>query len=137
MQLNPDQKQAIGFHIEGFKKFLEGQDAKKALSDFESRTWLFKNLLGEQTLPNLTEQGLGQVLKSLWALNFWSNKDYKIKQLLESNGFGTIRGNLWVLLHGTGPIEQRYDTFRKSVKGFGPAMITEILVTMFPDKYCL
>lgn len=137
IQLSPEQRQAIRAHIEGFKQYVQGQDAKEYLDEVATRTKLFKQLLSPEHLPQLTEEEFSQVMMRLWALNFWRNKDYKIKQVLQDNGISRMRESLTDLLHGTGSIDTRYDRFRDNVKGLGPAMITEILATMFPDRYCI
>ncbi len=135
--LSSYQKNAIHSHLQGFKKYLEGEAAKEVIDEIAERTALFKKLLTEDAIVNLTEKEFSEVIQNLWAINFWKKREYKISQLITENGIDNLRGNLVGLLHMPAPIESRYDQFRKSIKGMGPAMITEILITMFPDRYCL
>jgi hypothetical protein len=137
MGLNLEQKRAIDVHIEAFKAWTKGQNAEDFFVVVASRTNIFRGSLAEKKLPLLTEADFSEVIKALWAMNFWKNKEYKIKQLIQDNGIAKLRDELGHLLYGVGTIDARYDRFRQNVKGFGPAMVTEILITMFPEKYCL
>ena len=54
---------------------------------------------------------------------------------MKKNGIEKIRISLNGLLYGAEPLETRFDNF--NVKYFGMATITEIMVTMSPDRYAL
>ena len=74
----------------------------------------------------------------MWASHFWSNKDWYIEnKLLIPNGIVKIRENLSKLLYGDGSIVKKYNEFKANVKGFGPSALSEILLFIFPDQYCL
>jgi hypothetical protein len=53
------------------------------------------------------------------------------------NGLEALLENVADLVWSTQPIQQRWDSFRKKVKGIGPAMVSEILCHTHPDKYML
>jgi len=78
-----------------------------------------------------------EYLTKLWAMLIWGNKEYIINKLIEDNGLVKIKSNLANLLYDKKPIEDRWDTFRKEIKGFGPAMISEILCHTFPDEFMI
>ena len=42
-----------------------------------------------------------------------------------------------LLLWGKGNVSERYDAFRSELKGFGTAMITEIMALVHPNEYGL
>ena len=73
----------------------------------------------------------------LWAMLIWGNKKYKVDQLIEDNGFEKIKKELSNLLYGSRPIEERWDLFKKEIKGFGPAMMSELLCYVHPNDCML
>ena len=73
----------------------------------------------------------------LWAMIIWGNKKYRVDQLIEDNGFEKIKKELSNLLYGVEPFESRWDHFKQTIKGFGPAMMSELLCYVHPDKYML
>ena len=52
-------------------------------------------------------------------------------------GFDKIKINLSELLFGEDKIEERWNSFKKKIKGFGPAMMSEILCYTYPNEYML
>lgn len=62
----------------------------------------------------------------------WGNKQYAIDKMIEE-----IKKDLADLLWGNSPIEKRWDFFRKKSKGFGPAIMSELLCMINPKKYYL
>ena len=92
-------------------------------------------LLSPQNIVDLDEPGFRELFKNLWASGMWGNKDYRANTILEENGIEKIRISLNGLLYGAEPLETRFDNF--NVKYFGMATITEIMVTMSPDRYAL
>ena len=137
--MNAKQIAAIHSHFEGFTLYLESEDGKETISEIKERTRLIRPLLDTEHVEKLTEEEFAIVMKNLWALNFWRNKDFKIQQLLLTNeGVEEIAAGFLHLL-GVYPhaIGDAYDDFRALLRGFGQASITEILITMSPDNYCL
>lgn len=57
--------------------------------------------------------------------------------LIADNGFTELKKKLSELLFGDDPIEKRWDAFLKSVKGLGPATISELLTYAYPDEYII
>jgi len=98
------------------------------------RTW-YKKKLSRKVIDRLTEEDFAKLIKDLWATLIWSNKDYKVKKLLEDNAFPTIKKSLKNLLYGTESLEKRWDGFRAAIKGLGPSSMSEILTFSNPDKY--
>ncbi len=137
--LNAQQVAAIHSHHAVFSLFLESEDEKEIISNFRERTKFTNRLLDSEHIERVTEEEFATVMKNLWALNFWKNKDFKVCQLLDTNdGVQEISAGFEYLL-STYPqyIGDAYDDFRAILKGFGQASITEILITMDPHHFCL
>ncbi len=137
MALSKLTSRTIDRYVDGFKQWLTGKDGTETIDVIGEKVRVIEPLLSKEHIAKLTEEEFGSVLKQLWALNFWGNKDFKIQQVLQQNGIEKLRRELDLLLHGGGPIGVRYDFFKEHVKGFGPAILTEILIIAFPDDYCL
>lgn len=98
------------------------------------RNW-YHEKLSKEKIDTLTEEDFGTLIKDLWATLIWSNKDYKVKKLLEDNPFPKMKSSLKDLLYGSEPTEKRWDNFRASIKGLGPSSMSEILAFSNPDQY--
>jgi hypothetical protein len=57
------------------------------------------------------------------------------QKIVDENSLRAIIQNLKYLLYGEDDIWLRYEGFRKNIKGFGSAILAEILAFVFPDKY--
>ena len=100
----------------------------------QDRQALFANVLSQQAIDQMTELEFGQVISSLWASQMWGNKGYLVDKLVQENGLPALRAHLKDLLWGARDLTTRYDDFRKKVKGFGTAMLAEILAFVHPDQ---
>jgi hypothetical protein len=67
----------------------------------------------------------------------WGNKQYVVDKLVAEHGLVVVREELANLIWGSSPIEQRWDRFRKTIKGMGPAMMSELLAHVHPDRFLL
>src|SRR5690606_26107020 len=88
-------------------------------------------------LLSLSTDELYEYLASLWAMLMWGNKRYVVDKIIENNGLVGVRQHLADLVWGETDIELRWNTFRKAVKGMGPAMISEILCKTHPDSMAI
>lgn len=91
----------------------------------------------QERIDNMTGEDLYEYLGKLWAMLIWGNKQYKVDQLIADNTLDKIRTELGSLLYSNNGIEEKWNRFRKEIKGFGPAMISEILCHTFPEEYML
>lgn len=137
VQLTDEQKATIREYITGFKEFLKTAKAQEWDENSKKKTALHQKLLRPEHVERLTEDDFGTIVKSLWASLIWGNKEYLINKILEDNGIAKIRQELALLLFGSQPLEERFDRFKKQIKGLGPSSITEILVFTHPDRCCL
>jgi len=134
IQLDEEQTQRIESHFEQFRKFLETEEAKSWKQERHDRTQLYARLLNPDAVERLTEIELGQILEGLWANAGWTNKTYVADRVLKTNELSHLKSELRNLLWGDEPLEQRYDEFMKTVKGLGPASVTEIMAFVHPAQ---
>lgn len=85
----------------------------------------------------MTEEDFFEFISRLWSMLIWGNKKYVVDKLIADNGFAELKKHLAELLYGTAPIEKRWNTFLKSVKGMGPATISELLTYANPNEYVI
>lgn len=85
----------------------------------------------------MTEDEFLEYISKLWSMLIWGNKKYVVDKLIADNGFLALKKQLAELLYGTSPVEKRWDLFLKSVKGMGPATISELLTYANPQEYVI
>lgn len=112
------------------------EQKEKELAEREERVKWYKDKMGSpDKISKLTEKDLHELMENLWALGFWKNKAYKVNKLIKDNGLEKIRAAFINLLYADDPVAERWDNFRKSIKGLGPSSLSEILTLVFPEKY--
>lgn len=85
----------------------------------------------------MTEDEFLEYISKLWSMLIWGNKKYVVDKLIADNGFVALKKQLAELLYGTSSIEKRWDVFLKSIKGMGPATISELLTYANPQEYVI
>lgn len=85
----------------------------------------------------MTEEEFLEYISKLWSMLIWGNKKYVVDKMIADNGFATLKSQLAELLYGTSSIEKRWDLFLKSIKGMGPATISELLTYANPQEYVI
>jgi hypothetical protein len=90
-----------------------------------------------ERLRLMTEDDLAAYVSQIWAMRIWGNKQYVVDKLIQDHGLPKVREELAALVWSDQPIEKRWDAFRNSIKGFGPAMMSEILCHTHPDRFML
>ena len=90
-----------------------------------------------ERLHAMTEEDLLEYLSKLWAMLIWGNKQYVVDKLVTDHGLQVVRGELANLIWAATPIEDRWDRFRKTIKGMGPAMMSELLAHVHPEKFLI
>ena len=108
---------------------------EKDLADRRERKAYYQSWTKDR-IALVTEEEFHDYLSRLWAMRIWGNKEYAIGKIIEGNGFPAVRKHLAALLWGEGPVESRWDAFRSSVKGIGPATMSELLCHTHPEE-CL
>lgn len=88
-------------------------------------------------LLSMTEEDFLEYISKLWSMLIWGNKKYVVDKLIQDNGFTNLKNHIAELLYGSSPIEKRWDVFLKTVKGMGPATISELLTYSNPKEYVI
>lgn len=88
----------------------------------------------EATLANMGLDDFYEYMGKLWAMMIWGNKKYYIDKLIDDNGFVELKDALVTMLYGNEPIEKRWDEFMNSIKGVGPATVSELLTYVHPKE---
>jgi len=136
-ELTHEQKQTIKRYIEEFKVFMKTEKGLEWEQDRKSKLDLIKTKLSKEHVLNLTENEFGRIIKTLWATEMWTNKDYIVGKLLKDNSLQKMREEFNELIYGKDTLEARFDKFRKRTKGLGPSSLTEILLFTAPTDYCI
>jgi len=74
-------------------------------------------------------------ISQLWAMLIWGNKDYIVDKIINDNNLELLKEKLAWFIWANDPIEERWNNFRSEIKGFGPAMMSELLCSVYPNKY--
>jgi len=128
--------QFLGAYIE-WNKTPEGQ---QNMQDHRDHQRYFQERLSRKSLQEMDELKFTEVYKGLWASNIWGNKDWYVEnRLLKPNkDLGYIKDNLAKLFYDNNIVlAQRYNEFKKHIKGLGSSALTELLHFVFPNKHCL
>ncbi len=134
MNLTENQKEFFTRYIRVYEHYVQSTEYMEDIENRQQRQSLYANLLSRETIDQMTELEFGQVISSLWASQMWGNKGYLVDKAIQENGLPAIKANLKNLLWGIGDLASRYDDFRKKVKGFGTAMLAEILAFIHPSQ---
>lgn len=100
------------------------------------RTLYYQSYTKDKLLKMNTDQFYEYIAK-LWSMIIWGNKKYIADKLIEDNNFENLKNKLAELLYGSSNIENRWDSFLKTVKGLGPATISELLAYIDPKQFIL
>lgn len=106
------------------------------LKERKERAAYYQSWTVERLQPMSAEE-LGEYLSKLWAMSIWGNKQYVVDKLITDNGLPNVLKRLSDLIWSESSLAQRWDTFRKTVKGVGPAMMSEILCYAHPTTCML
>lgn len=105
-------------------------------SERKERKKYYQSLTKDKLIA-MTEDEFLEYISKLWSMLIWGNKKYVVDKLIADNGFTALKKQLAELLYGTNPIEKRWDLFLKSIKGMGPATISELLTYANPQEYII
>jgi hypothetical protein len=122
-------------HIENYKQHLSKNPDKytEDMAERRSRCDFYQAWTKDRILQ-MSEEDLYQYISKLWAMLIWGNKKYVVDKMVQDNGLDGLRRLLADLVWGAGPLVNRWDSFKKNAKGFGPAMISEILCYVHPAE---
>ena len=131
-------KQLLQKHLKNFliKLSKEPEKLKGDQQERNERVIYYQGWTKDKILK-MSEEDLLEYLSKLWAMLIWGNKQYVVSKMISDNGFKTLKNDLAELLWSDASIEKRWDKARKSLKGFGPAMLSELLCHVHPNEFIL
>ncbi|HBJ78284.1 MAG TPA: hypothetical protein DDY85_04505 [Fusobacterium sp.] len=126
---------------EAIKNFLEKKETNKTYyeenwNERKERKEFYQNFTKEKLL-SMSEEIFFEYIGKLWSMLIWGNKQYIINKLIEDNSFDKLKKELAEFLYGIKPLEIRWDSFLKSIKGLGPATMSELLTYINPREYVI
>ncbi len=127
-------KKHVDIYTKRYQK--ESESYKQDLAERQDRTKYYQSW-NKERLATIDESELYEYFGKLWAMLIWGNKQYVVNKLIQDNGLNTLRNSLIDLLWGSEQIPARWDKLRKTIKGMGPAMMSEILCHVHPDDYMI
>lgn len=117
---------------------------KKANAAYYNDNWAERNdrksyyqSFTKDKLLAMTKEVFFEYISKLWSMVMWGNKTYVVNRIIDDNGFDNVKKHIAELLYGTAPVEKRWDDFAKSIKGVGPATISELLCYINPDEHII
>lgn len=125
-------------HIEAYRSDYS-KDSSTLSKELKERQGLvtYYSEYSRDRIMRMTAEDIYEYVSPLWAMLIWGNKHYVVDKILEDNGIDAFREHLSELVWGKSSLGDRWDTFRKGIKGMGPAMISEILCKSHPNECML
>lgn len=123
------------------KNFLEKKETNKIYyeekwSERKERKEFYQTFTKEKLLT-ISKETFLEYIGKLWSMLIWGNKQYVVNKLIEDNGFDKLKEELVELLYGKTSLEKRWNSFLKSIKGLGPASMSELLTYVNPQEYVI
>ena len=109
---------------------------EEQIASRKEHTDYYHRITAEHILA-MNEEEFFEYVSKLWAMLVWGNKHYYVDKLINNNGFDNLKKKIVELLFGKAPIENRWDEFMSSVKGMGPATMSELLSYTNPQEYVI
>lgn len=129
--------QLLKQHITTYKKWLSSNKEQAQHEQTErTKLSLTYQAYSKEKILDMNEDDIYEYIALLWAMLIWGNKQYVIDKLIADNGLEQLKKQLVNLVWGTDKVENRWDEFRKKIKGMGPAMMSELLCKTHPED-CL
>ena len=116
---------------DGFLKYRSTKEGRESEEDIRRRAKEINILL-----ENFDEASLLTLAKNLYAFEWWAKKEWLVNYWIEgAGGIENLRKSLEELIYSNRKLVERFDIFKKNVKGFGAATLTEILTYFNPQEY--
>ena len=131
-------KETLKSHIDSFLQKIEKGPLKfqQEKKEREENISFFQTYTPEK-IRSMNEDDVYSFISKLWAMLIWGNKHYVVDKLISENGLENFKDDLIKLVWSEKTIEERWNDFRKNIKGLGPAMTSEILCKIHPERYML
>ncbi|MDR1182159.1 MAG: hypothetical protein LBL13_09310 [Bacteroidales bacterium] len=130
--------QLLKQHIATYKKWTRSNSEQAHQEQIERRSLSLEyQAYTKERMLGMTEEDIYEYIAPLWAMLLWGNKKYVIDKLIANNGLEQLRKQLANLVWGTDKLENRWNEFRKKIKGMVPAMMSELLCKTHPNDCAL
>lgn len=127
----------LNMHLDDYLNKVNSNSLKEELNERKEREIYYKSYSKEKII-NMNIDEFYDYIGNLWAMFIWGNKKYRVDQLIRDNdGFEKLKNKIVNLLYGTESIDIRWDEFKNNTKGFGPAMMSELLCYVYPNDCML
>ena len=129
-------KELLYKHLDNYLYKIKNETEINDLQERKEREDYYKNYTSEKIVL-MNEDEFYEYISKLWAMIIWGNKHYIVDKYIADNGFENLKKSIAYLLYGNETIEVRWDTFKEKIKGFGPAMMSELLCYINPNEYMI
>lgn len=123
-------------HLERYLSKIGNETEINDLNERLEREEYYKSYTADKII-SMNEEEFYEYISKLWAMIIWGNKHYIIDKYINDNGFEKLKESIAYLLYGNDSIEIRWDSFKDKIKGFGPAMMSELLCYINPNEYMI
>lgn len=117
-----------------FHKFLE-DEGTGWLNERATKDEFISKRFAKDSLQEIDEGTLRELIQMLWAFVGWTNKDYLVEEMMRS-GLDKIRNAFDYLLYSNEPLEKRFDR-AKEIRMLGAAGISEILIHFNREQHAI
>ena len=129
-------KNILNKHIDLYLNDIKGETEFNDINERNERKEFYQSY-DSKKLIEMSREDFYDYIGKLWAMLLWGNKKYKVDQLIDDNGFDKLKNEISRLLYGSEPLYKRWDNFKREIKGFGPAMMSELLCYVHPNECML
>lgn len=123
-------------HLDNYLSKIKNETEINDLNERLEREEYYKSYTADKII-SMNEEEFYEYISKLWAMIIWGNKHYIIDKYINDNGLDNLKKSIAYLLYGNDSIEVRWDTFKEKIKGFGPAMMSELLCYIKPNEYMI
>lgn len=123
-------------HLDNYLNKIKNVSEFNDLQERNDREEYYKNYTADKIIA-MDEDEFYNYISKLWAMIIWGNKHYIVDKYIKDNGFDNLKKSIAYLLYGDDSLEIRWDKFKEKIKGFGPAMMSELLCYINPNEYMI
>lgn len=129
-------KELLIKQLDNYLNKIKNESDISDLQERNNREEYYKSYTSDKILA-MNEDEFYDYISKLWAMIIWGNKHYIVDKYINDNGFANLKKSIAYLLYGDDSIEIRWDNFKEKIKGFGPAMMSELLCYINPNEYMI
>jgi len=117
-----------------FEEFKEAEASELAedLEDRNSRKRWIREKFSKESINDLGEGDIREIVRRIWAFQMWTNKDYLVGKIMEK-GIDELKDVFRTAFHGHEDLEKAYGTLL-DIPMMGTGVVSEILTYYYPDQ---